>query len=753
MRQPKAPDGKPSRRNNPRTSASFIPPPGWSPEPIAEANPAVEVDYGSANRSELVAQAAQQHPLHDAACLGKVSDVEALIQAGADRERPDAFGRTVVHMAAALGHEAVIRMLSRLGAKLEVPDAMGSTPLHIAAHAGQIDVMRALMELRADVNAVQSGRTPGSETGRTPFHLAVDGVQPRACKLLPRMNANLEARDSRNDTPLTLAVRLGHTLVLDSLIDQRCDLHARDDDGSTPLHLAACKQRLECIEILVMRGARAETTDKHGFTPLHVASRSGEPEAVAKLIQMKANVMARTTAGRQLALHLAAMADELETIDVLYKFKADIDAQDTRGYASLHCAVEYDRINSLTKLLQFGALRDQQTRANDTALHLACQAARPHLVERLLRNGSNVNARGRNGQTALHMASEIGSMSCAVAILDDKNRFDIKNPVNPSAPDQAKQTPLHIAAWHGRVELCDLLIQSAAEVDLCDSEDCTPLSLAITKDHDMTVRTLLRLQADPMRRNAQELAPLQLACVSGALAVAKTLASMKLLPGPDEPPWRRPMALANFYGHKEVSNFFFQPVPKNRLMLNMARAVSTTVITVTMTPISTEPVCTSAQLHCIVRPQEGWRTRRHVGGPTDRRPSVSSQETLQGRQPFDPFVLATELVAERVLEEEEWMNGKTIQISGLEPNSGYLVRLIAGNDAGFTHGDIVEIVTKAPKDSAASATDGATRRGKRNVADREQKKGVASEADVQGPSGANSMVPTDQVVSLPPIAA
>merc|ERR1712146_29863 len=51
--------------------------------------------------------------------------------------------------------------------------------------------------------------------------------------------------------------------------------------------------------------------------------------------------------------------------------------------------------------------------------------------------------------------------------------------------------------------------------------------------------------------------------------------------------------------------------------------------------------------------------------------------------------------------EEEWLKGKTIQISGLQPSSGYLVRLIAENDAGTTHGEIVEIFTKAPKDSGA----------------------------------------------------
>lgn len=646
-------------------------------------------------QASLIAKAAEPNALHDMASLGRVHDVESLIQGGADREKADAFGRTAVHMAASLGHEEVVRMLARLGAKLELHDTEGYAPLHIAAHHGQTSVMTALLELRADVNSTGTG-------GRTPFHLAVDGLQPGACKLLPDMNADPEARDERNDTPLTLAVRLGHTLVLDALVDAKCDIHTRNEDGATALHLAACKQRLECIEVLVLRGARLESTDKFGLTPLHMAARTGEPEAADKLVEMKANVMSRTTVGRQVPLHLAAMADELETIDVLARAKASMDTQDTRGYTALHCAVEYDRIQALKQLLQYGAARDLQTRVSDTALHLSCLWDRPLLVQVLMRQGANVNARGRSGYTALHVSCELGSMACTSALLDIGNRSELvfrdaqgkpMLPINPNALDQHKQTPLHIATWHGRVELCDLLIQNNAEVDVLDSVDSTPLSLAVTKDHDTTVRTLLRLHADPMRRNAQELSALQLACVSGALSVAKTLAGMKLLPGPDEPPWRRPMALAVFYGHKDVAQYFFQPVPKNRLLLNMARAVNQTVITVTMTPIIAEPVVTAAMLHCIQRP-EGWKRK---ADPMQRR--ISGLPPTETRGATDPFLLATEMVAERDLIEEEWLKGKTIQISDLQPSAGYLVRLIAVNDAGTTHGEIVEIYTKAPKDS------------------------------------------------------
>merc|ERR1739848_683262 len=103
---------------------------------------------------------------------------------------------------------------------------------------------------------------------------------------------------------------------------------------------------------------------------------------------------------------------------------------------------------------------------DDTALHLACHFDRPHLVERLMRYGCNVNARGRNGHSALHMTAELGSMKCATTLLESDNQGD--HAINPNVRDLQKQTPLHIAAWHGRVELCSLLVGRGAEVDPLD---------------------------------------------------------------------------------------------------------------------------------------------------------------------------------------------------------------------------------------------------------------------------------------------
>merc|ERR1711972_825195 len=97
-----------------------------------------------------------------------------------------------------------------------------------------------------------------------------------------------------------------------------------------------------------------------------------------------------------------------------------------------------------------------------------------------------------------------------------------------------RQSPLHIAAWHGRHKICQLLLNSRSGVDATDSEGSTPMSLAIRKNHDATVKVLLRLTADPLRKNSQGFGPLQQACSFGAVDVAKALMDVKMYPHEEE---------------------------------------------------------------------------------------------------------------------------------------------------------------------------------------------------------------------------
>jgi ankyrin repeat protein len=504
------------------------------------------------------------------------------------------------------------------------------------------------------------------------------------------MKANHEAKREGQPTPLMLAVIQGQTLELDALIDVECNMHATDDEGATALHIAATKQRLEIIECLFKRGARPEVTDKWGFMPIHRAARAGEHEAVAKLVELHAPVSSRTAIGRQTALHLAATADELETIRVLVAARANMSCQDNRGFTAVHAAVESERIRALTLLLQSGVDPDLLTKAEDSALHLAVLRKNVQLTHCIIGYHANVDITGRNGQTPMHFTAEIGYTPALQVLLDPEHRDKETRssstsdtapvdpvaqlrPANPNARDDMRQTPLHIAAWHGRHKICQLLINARCVVDASDAEGSTPMSLAIRKDHDATVKALLRLTADPLRRNNQGFGPLQQACSFGAVQVAKALTDMKMYPQEQEK-WKKPLALAKFYGHEDIVAIFFKPCPKNLLQLHMPRGMDHGVAATVMA-VDCEPALTALKL------QVAESASVPVAGCAKRATHAPSDIAWTVQRDFT---------------EDVWTNGYSLSVDGLLAGTKYVLRLVAESPAGVSYGDFVEVESKCP---------------------------------------------------------
>ncbi|RXN32387.1 histone-lysine N-methyltransferase EHMT1-like isoform X5 [Labeo rohita] len=60
---------------------------------------------------------------------------------------------------------------------------------------------------------------------------------------------------------------------------------------------------------------------------------------------------------------------------------------------------------------------------------------------------------------------------------------------------QNKRTPLHVAAEAGHQEVCHMLVQAGANLDMCDEDQRTPLMEACENNHLETVRYLLRAGA------------------------------------------------------------------------------------------------------------------------------------------------------------------------------------------------------------------------------------------------------------------
>ena len=152
------------------------------------------------------------------------------------------------------------------------------------------------------------------------------------------------------------------------------------------------------------------------------------------------------------------------------------------------------RNGMLAELQQFvnhGVDVDAETRGKITPLHEASKAGRLVVVEWLLGKGADLNVRtianpgDRGSYSALHLAVESGHYDVAKRLLTSGSR------VNAKMSDGA--TALLVATEIARRDLVDLLIESGADVTLCDQMGASPVSAALLgNDFDLATAFLLK---------------------------------------------------------------------------------------------------------------------------------------------------------------------------------------------------------------------------------------------------------------------
>ena len=367
-------------------------------------------------------------------------------------------------------------------------NASKQTPLHRASKAGDVDAVRKLVGSGADVNARNS-------EDDTPLNVAaLSGKKEVIRVLVKECGCSPHTKGFHGRTLLHNACKGGHVDVARKLVTEYgADVNARDNSDNTPLTLAArFNGKMELINMLVKEyGCSPHTKGQYGRTLLHQACDGGHVDVARKLVT---------------------------------EYGADVNARDNNDSTPLNLAASLSGNTELACMLidEFGCSPHIKGRVGRTPLHSACEGGHVDVARKLVTEyGADVNARDNSDNTPLNLVARFsGKMELVCMLIDEFG-------CSPHTKGQHGRTPLLQACAGGHVDVARKLVtEYGADVNARDNDDSTPLVLAAYYGKIEVIRMLVsELHVNLETKGKLGRTGLHWACVLGKEDVARMLVS------------------------------------------------------------------------------------------------------------------------------------------------------------------------------------------------------------------------------------
>lgn len=418
----------------------------------------------------------------------RTSQIEQLIQDGADVDARDEYGATALAWAVMRDDAGAARQLLAAGADPNLADVNGITPLSIAVSHDSVALASMLLEAGADPNTAR-------DTGETPLMTAVRlGSMELVSQLLSK-GADPDASEARlGQTALMWAV--DNPAMVATLLEAGADLRARSRswdmmatryavelrplghggdpwnfEGQYPvkgggydaLLLAVQHRNHETVRLLLDAGADVNVAGADGVTPLIASLVGWRPAknraelAMASYARIGGNLI---------------YDPDLELANALLDRGAQADVADEFGWTPMHGAVLSAVLTTPRGVyrLAFDAQR-LSTAVPEPTQPPPNEAEVLALVQRLLDAGASLEPR-----TLAPRPGPVGGV-----------RVD---------PTRDGSTPLHMAAGSYSVKLVNLLMERGADPNLLRDDGHTPFSVAVMSDDLSVVQAMVAGGAD-----------------------------------------------------------------------------------------------------------------------------------------------------------------------------------------------------------------------------------------------------------------
>ena len=356
-------------------------------------------------------------------------------------------------------------------------------------------------------------------------------------------------------------------------VAEDCDISCHV--GLTMLHHACLRSHNRVVEFFLSQCPLVNMKSIKGNTPLHFAC--GDLKQIRLLIAAGADVNAENALGVTPLMY--AVSEGEESVQLLLEQGALPSAKTKFGVTTLEFALEENDANVVQLLVDFGVDVNQPTSQNTLPIGHAISGHCDEVFEILL-DRANLELRSPStGTCPLHEAVLVGSLKYTKRLLDKGVRPDVLvdswssvllavdegydeiakvlllKGASARIVSKAGITSLHRASSIGFLEICEMLLDSGADVNALDAKQSTPLMLATWASQEPVVRLLLQHRADPSIQDRLELAsPLHAAAGMGETSIVHLLLTTSHPPDINSTFefGETPAGLASAYGHHEV---------------------------------------------------------------------------------------------------------------------------------------------------------------------------------------------------------
>lgn len=390
--------------------------------------------------------------------------------------------------------------------------------LHTTIRYKDIQAAKILLQYDADINMKD-----GDQWTSTPLHLVVRSEKPEFVELLLNHGANVNATDSRENTPLHDAASNGELSIVKLLLQAKTDPNIRQK-GNSALHIATGKGHAHLIEPLI------------------------KAEAIRLLIDRDPETLNMRECQPWLPLHQACYleSERLDLVQLLIEKGADVNGKSKLGFTALQAAAFRPGSEKILEfLLDKGALVDI-TNGGYTALGTAAKSGHISNVRCLKEYGKSDLEVGEYGGSQLMQCAYDGHLNAAVILLDHGADIDLR--------DSGQRTSLFWAIDQGHTEVAKLLIERKCEAEAkIVTVDLTLLMHAVSKNNKEVVKALVLRGIDLEVRNRHGNTALSKAADKGHTDVARVLIEGGAKVGVKDKNGWSPLFRAAYRGHVDTA--------------------------------------------------------------------------------------------------------------------------------------------------------------------------------------------------------